>query len=62
METVFTIPGVGAASIDSLSERDYSVIQGTTLLLAVIFVGINLLTDLAYAFLDPRVKATEGPG
>ncbi len=62
METIFTIPGVGAASIDSLGERDYSVIQGTTLLLAVIFVGINLLTDLLYAFLDPRVKATEGMG
>lgn len=62
VETIFTIPGVGAASIDSLGERDYSVIQGTTLLLAVIFVGINLLTDLLYAFLDPRVKATEGMG
>jgi len=60
VETVFTIPGVGAASIESLGERDYSVIQGTTLLLAVIFVGINLLTDLLYAFLDPRVQATEG--
>ncbi len=62
VETVFTIPGVGAASITSLADRDYSVIEGTTLLLAVIFVGINLLTDLAYAFLDPRVKAIEGPG
>jgi len=60
VETVFTIPGVGAASIESLAERDYSVIQGTTLLLAVIFVGINLLTDLLYAFLDPRVQAAEG--
>jgi peptide/nickel transport system permease protein len=60
VETVFTIPGVGAASIESLGERDYSVIQGTTLLLAVIFVGINLLTDLLYAFLDPRVQAAEG--
>ncbi len=60
VETIFTIPGVGAASIDSLGERDYSVIQGTTLLLAVIFVGINLLTDLLYAALDPRVKAVEG--
>lgn len=62
VETVFTIPGVGAASIESLGERDYSVIQGTTLLLAVIFVGINLLTDLLYAYLDPRVQVTEGVG
>ena len=60
VETVFTIPGVGEQSISSLGERDYSVIQGTTLLLAVIFVGINLLTDLLYAALDPRVKAVEG--
>lgn len=60
VETVFTIPGVGEQSISSLGERDYSVIQGTTLLLAVIFVGINLLTDLLYASLDPRVKAAEG--
>ena len=60
VETVFTIPGVGAASIESLGERDYSVIQGTTLLLAVIFVGVNLLTDVLYAFLDPRVQVMEG--
>lgn len=58
VETIFTIPGVGKASIDSISQRDYSVIQGTTLLLAVIFVTINLLVDLAYAWLDPRVKVT----
>ncbi len=59
VETIFTVPGVGFASIDSLSKRDYSVIQGTTLLLAVIFVGVNLLVDLAYALLDPRIKLTE---
>ena len=60
VETVFAIPGVGKASIDSISQRDYSVIQGTTLLLAVIFVGMNLLVDLAYALLDPRLKVAEG--
>jgi len=60
VETIFTIPGVGQASINSLADRDYSLIEGTTLLLAVIFVGINLLTDLLYAFLDPRLKAAEG--
>ena len=60
VETIFTVPGVGYQSINSLFQRDYSVIQGTTLLLAVVFVGTNLIIDLLYAVLDPRVKAMEG--
>ena len=60
VETIFTVPGVGFASIDSLSKRDYSLIQGTTLVIAVVFVTINLLIDLLYAVLDPRVKVSEG--
>ncbi len=60
VETIFTVPGVGAASINSLFQRDYSLIQGTTLLLATIFVVTNLVIDLLYAALDPRVKALEG--
>ncbi len=60
VETIFTVPGVGYQSINSLFQRDYSVIQGTTLLLAVIFVATNLVIDLLYAVLDPRVKALEG--
>ena len=60
VETIFTVPGVGAASINSLFQRDYSLIQGTTLLLATIFVVTNLVIDLLYAVLDPRVKALEG--
>ena len=57
VETIFTVPGVGYQSINSLFQRDYSVIQGTTLLLAVVFVATNLVIDLLYAVLDPRVKA-----
>ncbi len=60
VETIFTVPGVGYQSINSLFQRDYSVIQGTTLLLAVVFVATNLVIDLLYAVLDPRVKAMEG--
>ena len=56
VETAFTIPGVGYQSIESLATRDYSVIQGTTLVLAVSFVTVNLITDLLYATLDPRIK------
>ena len=59
VETIFTVPGVGYQSINSLFQRDYSVIQGTTLLLAVVFVATNLIIDLLYAALDPRVKAME---
>ena len=59
VETIFTVPGVGYQSINSLFQRDYSVIQGTTLLLAVVFVATNLIIDLLYAVLDPRVKAME---
>jgi peptide/nickel transport system permease protein len=58
VETIFAIPGVGQASVASLTMRDYSLIQGTTLLLASIFVVINLLIDLLYAALDPRVRGS----
>ena len=58
VETIFTVPGVGQASIASLNQRDYTVIQGTTLLIAVVFVSVNLVIDLLYALLDPRVRAT----
>lgn len=57
VETIFSVPGVGFESINSLATRNYAFIQGTALLLAVIFVTVNLLTDLLYALLDPRVKA-----
>ncbi len=59
VETIFTVPGVGYQSINSVFQRDYSVIQGTTLLLAVVFVTTNLVIDLLYVVLDPRVKALE---
>jgi peptide/nickel transport system permease protein len=60
VETIFTVPGVGFASIDSLSKRDYTLIQGTTLVIAVAFVVVNLIIDLLYAVLDPRVKVVGG--
>ncbi len=59
VETIFTVPGAGYQSINSVFQRDYSVIQGTTLLLAVVFVTTNLVIDLLYVVLDPRVKALE---
>ncbi len=56
VETVFAIPGVGRLIVQSIISRDYPVVQGTLLLIAGGFVTINLLVDLAYAYLDPRVN------
>lgn len=56
IETIFTIPGIGQLLIDSIHRRDYPVIQGVVLFIAVIYVMINLLIDLLYAVLDPRIR------
>jgi peptide/nickel transport system permease protein len=55
-ETVFAWPGVGRLLVDSILARDYPVVQGAVLVLAFSFVFINLLVDLIYAFLDPRIS------
>jgi peptide/nickel transport system permease protein len=55
-ETVFGLPGVGSFVVDSIFSRDYPVIQGFTLVIAVLFVAVNLLVDISYAYLDPRVR------
>jgi ABC-type dipeptide/oligopeptide/nickel transport system permease component len=54
-ETVFAWPGVGRLLVDSILRRDYPVVQGTVMLLAFLFVIINLVVDIIYAFLDPRI-------
>lgn len=56
IEQVFTLPGVGRLLLDSIYGRDYPVVQGTVLVVAVAFVLVNLLIDLLYAFLDPRIS------
>ncbi|HEY8446723.1 MAG TPA: ABC transporter permease [Thermomicrobiales bacterium] len=55
-ETVFAWPGIGRRSVEAILQRDYQVVQGIVLLLGVIFVALNLLTDLIYALLDPRIR------
>jgi ABC-type dipeptide/oligopeptide/nickel transport system permease component len=55
-ETVFAWPGIGRLLVDSIGGRDYPVVQGIVLLLAVSFIVINLLTDLLYAYVDPRIR------
>jgi ABC-type dipeptide/oligopeptide/nickel transport system permease component len=55
-ETIFAWPGVGRLLIQSISFRDYPAVQGCILLIAVTYVSMNLLVDLVYGFLDPRIR------
>ncbi|WP_116135078.1 ABC transporter permease [Tropicimonas sp. IMCC34043] len=55
-ESVFNIPGLGRLTVDSIFARDYPVIQALILLTAGIYVFVNLLIDLSYSFLDPRIR------
>ena len=55
-ETIFSWPGIGKWLFDSIEARDYPIIQSVTLLIAVIYVVVNLLVDLLYVFIDPRIR------
>jgi peptide/nickel transport system permease protein len=55
-ETIFGLPGTGRLLVSSLGERDYPVVSGITLFVAVFVLVINLLIDLTYGFLDPRIR------
>ena len=56
VETVFAWPGMGRLMIDSIQRRDYPVIQAGILLTSFVFVFINILIDLVYVYLDPRIR------
>jgi len=55
-ETVFGIPGLGRLAIEGITYRDFPVIQGTVLFTAVVYVLANIIVDISYAFLDPRIR------
>jgi len=55
-ETVFSWPGIGRWLVEAIFARDYPIVQGVTLFIAVIFVVVNLLVDVLYAFVDPRIR------
>ncbi len=57
-ETVFAWPGIGRLVVDSVLHRDYPVVQADVIFIAVVVVGVNLVVDLFYAVLDPRVRLT----
>jgi peptide/nickel transport system permease protein len=55
-ETVFNIPGMGRLVVQSISRRDYPLIQGAIMLIAGIYVLVNLLVDVLYVYIDPRIR------
>ncbi|HET6946916.1 MAG TPA: ABC transporter permease [bacterium] len=55
-ETIFSLPGLGRLAITSVLARDYPLVQGVVIIAAVVFVAANLLVDLLYAYLDPRIR------
>ena len=56
MESIFSLPGLGRLMLDALRDRDYPVVSGINLTFAASVMAINLMVDLIYAFLDPRVR------
>jgi len=57
-ETVFNIPGMGRLTVSAILNRDYAVVQGTILVGVFAVVGVNLLVDLTYSFLNPKIRVT----
>jgi oligopeptide transport system permease protein len=56
IEEIFNIPGVGAYYVTAVTARDYSVVMGLTVLLALLVIVANLVVDILYGFLDPRTR------
>ena len=56
IEKVFGRPGLGSTLLDAIAERNYPVVQGCVLVIAVIYVVVNILVDLAYGLADPRIR------
>ncbi|MCI0529711.1 MAG: ABC transporter permease [Nitrospira sp.] len=61
VETVFSWPGVGQLMVEAIHRRDYPVVQGCILLISFTYILVNTLTDLVYAWLDPRIRLREEP-
>ena len=56
MEIIFVVPGMGAALIQAVSQRDYPTVQAMVFVMALVFLTVNLAVDLLYAWLDPRIR------
>ena len=55
VEVTFALPGLGRLLVDSVRQRDLPLVQGTTLFFSVFVIGVNLITDVIYTLIDPRV-------
>jgi peptide/nickel transport system permease protein len=62
VETVFAWPGIGRLAVQSLGARDYPTVQAVVLLAVFVFLSANLIVDIAYAYLDPRISYSRGGG
>lgn len=60
IEKVFSIPGIGKLAVDSMANRDLPLLEGTVMYIAFIFVMVNLIVDISYAFIDPRIRYGKG--
>ena len=60
VESVFSIPGLGKYGVDAIKQRDLPAVLGSVLFLAVTFSFVNLLTDIVYSFIDPRIQTSLG--
>ncbi len=58
VETIFAWPGVGRTIVEAINNRDYAVVQAGTFLMSIVFVAVNLVVDLAYGVIDPRIRYT----
>ncbi|MBA2758284.1 MAG: ABC transporter permease subunit, partial [Chloroflexia bacterium] len=56
IETIFAWPGMGRLFVESVENRDYPIVMGLTLILAMIILMANLITDVAYGLIDPRIR------
>jgi len=57
---LFSVPGIGLYAFNGLQNRDYAIVQAGVLLAAAVFIAINMLADIAYALIDPRIGSEQG--
>ena len=58
VEQIFSVPGIGRQVLLGLQQKEYAVVQSTVLVIALLFLLVNLVTDLLYRMIDPRVRAS----
>ena len=58
VEEIFSVPGVGRLLLNAIVQRDYALVQGAVLVIAILFVALNIVVDLLYGYLDPRIRLT----